>query len=60
MVSNFRVHINKSYKKMKRLAFLKERYKKLILEPRKEIESEIDKDLKEEESVKGSNVKCLH
>ena len=49
MVSNFRVHINKSYKKMKRLAFLKERYKKLILEPRKEIESEIDKDLKEEE-----------
>ena len=49
MVSNFRIHINKSHKKMKRLAFLKERYKKLILEPRKEIESEIDKDLKEEE-----------
>ncbi len=45
---------------MKRLAFLKERYKKLILEPRKEIESEIDKDLKEEESAKDSNVKCLH
>ncbi len=45
---------------MKRLAFLKERYKKLILEPRKEIEYEIDKDLKEEESVKDSNVKCLH
>ncbi len=60
MVSNFRVHVNKSYKKMERLAFLKERYKKLILEPRKEIESEIEKDLKEEESVKSSNVKCLH
>jgi hypothetical protein len=60
MVSNFRVHINKSYKKVKRLALLKERYKKLILEPRKEIESEIEKDLKEEESVEISNVKCLH
>ena len=60
MVSNFRVHVNKNYKKMERLAFLKERYKKLILEPRKEIESEIEKDLKEEESIKGSNVKCFH
>ncbi len=45
---------------MERLAFLKERYKKIILEPRKEIESEIEKDLKEEESVESSNVKCLH
>ena len=45
---------------MKRLAFLKERYKKLILEPRKEIESEIDKDLREEENIESSNVKCLH
>ncbi|MGR3303213.1 MAG: hypothetical protein ACUZ8I_12000 [Candidatus Scalindua sp.] len=60
MVSNFRVHINRSYKKTKRLAFLKERYKKLILEPRKEIESEIEKDLKEEESVESTNVECLH
>ena len=60
MVSNFRLHVNKGYKKMERLAFLKERYKKLILGPRKEIESEIEKDLKEEESVEGSNVKCLH
>ena len=60
MVSNFRLYVNKSYKKMERLAFLKERYKKLILGPRKEIESEIEKDLKEEESVEGSNVKCLH
>ena len=60
MDSNFRVHINKSYKKMKRLAFLKERYKKLILEPRKEIESEIEKDLREEENIESSNVKCFH
>jgi hypothetical protein len=59
MVSNFRVHVNKNYKKMERLAFLKERYKKLILEPRKEIESEIEKDLKEE-SIEDSNVKCFH
>jgi len=55
MVSNFRIHVNKSYKKMERLAFLKERYKKLILEPRKEIESEIELDLKEEESFNDSD-----
>ena len=60
MVSNFRVHVNKNYKKMERLSFLKERYKKLILEPRKEIEFEIEKDLKEEESIEDSNVKCFH
>ena len=44
---------------MERLTFLKERYKKLILEPRKEIESEIEKDLIEEESIEGSNVECF-
>ncbi len=44
MASNLKVHINENYNKAERLAFLKERYKKLILEPRKEIESEIDKD----------------
>lgn len=60
MVSNLRIHLNKSYKKMKRLAFLKERYRKLILEPRKEIESEIEKDLIEEESIEYSNVECIH
>ena len=60
MVSHFKVYVNRNYKKMERLAFLKERYKKLILEPRREIESEIDKDLREEESINDSNVKCLH
>ena len=45
---------------MERLTFLKERYKKLILEPRKEIESEIEKDLIEEESIEGSSVECFH
>ncbi len=44
MASNLKLHINENYNKAERLAFLKERYKKLILEPRKEIESEIDKD----------------
>jgi len=34
------------------LAFLKKRYKKLILEPRKEIESEIEKDFNEEDSMR--------
>lgn len=45
MTSNLKVHVNDNYKKAERLAYLKERYKKLILEPRKEIESEIEKDL---------------
>jgi hypothetical protein len=45
MASNLKLHINGNYNKTERLAFLKERYNKLILEPRKEIESEIDKDL---------------
>lgn len=44
---------------MERLAFIKERYKKLILEPRKEIEFEIERDLIEEDSVNGSNVNCI-
>jgi len=60
MISNLRIHVNKNYKKMERLTFLKERYKKLILEPRKEIESEIEKDLIEEESIEGSSVECFH
>lgn len=61
MFSNFRAHVNKSFKKIERLAFLKERYKKLILEPRKEIEYEIEKeDLIEEESIEDSNVECFH
>lgn len=62
MTSDFKVHVNNNYKKMERLEFLKERYKKLILEPRKEIESEIEKDLLEEDSVgiDDSNIECVH
>ncbi len=45
MATNLKVHINENYKKEERLTLLKERYKKLILEPRKEIESEIEKDV---------------
>ncbi|MHC4266829.1 MAG: hypothetical protein ACYSTS_00025 [Planctomycetota bacterium] len=52
---SFTVHINENYKKAERLAFLKERYKKLILEPRKEIESEIEKDI-EDDSIDNSTV----
>ncbi|ODS34330.1 MAG: hypothetical protein SCARUB_00461 [Candidatus Scalindua rubra] len=59
MVSNFKMHVRRNYKKMERLAFIKERYKKLILEPRKEIEFEIERDLIEEDSVNGSNVNCI-
>jgi len=42
------------------LAFLKERYKKLILEPRKEIESEIEKDLNEDDSTINPPVDRLY
>lgn len=38
-------------KKLERLALIKERYKKLVLEPRKEIEFELEKDLEEESST---------
>lgn len=37
--------VGHSRKKMERLALIKERYRKLILEPRREIEFEIEKDL---------------
>ncbi|MEK6559451.1 MAG: hypothetical protein AABZ43_04840 [Planctomycetota bacterium] len=36
-------------KKIERLAFIKERYKKLVLEPRREIEFEIEKALDDED-----------
>lgn len=35
-------------RKLARLALIKERYRKLVLEPRKEIEFELDRDLEEE------------
>ena len=47
-----KVSLKKSTKISERLAFLKKRYKKLILEPRKEIESEIEKDFNEEDSMR--------
>ena len=51
MVSKLKVNL-KSSKIAERLAFLKKRYKKLIFEPRKEIESEIEKDFNKEDSIK--------
>ncbi len=50
----------KSQNIAERLAFLKKRYKKLILEPRKEIESEIEKDLNEEDGIKVPPVDRLY
>ncbi len=54
MASKLKVKINlkKSSDIAERLAYLKKRYKKLILEPRKEIESEIEKDFNEEDSMR--------
>jgi len=52
VASKLKVNLKKSSKIAERLVFLKKRYKKLILEPRKEIESEIEKDLNEEDSIK--------
>jgi len=36
-------------KKFERLAYIKERYKKLVLEPRREIESEMERALDDED-----------
>jgi len=52
VASKLKVSLKKSNKIAERLAFLKKRYKKLILEPRKEIESEIEKDFNEEDSIR--------
>ncbi len=59
MTSKLKIHLKKSKNIAERLTFLKERYKKLILEPRKEIESEIQKDLNEEDSIKITPVDRL-
>lgn len=59
MASNLKVNSKKNYNKTERLAFLKERYRKLILEPRKEIESEIEKDL-EEDSIDTQSIDSLY
>lgn len=60
MASNLKLHFKKNYDKTERLAFLKERYKKLILRPRKEIESEIEKDLNEEDSIDNPSVDSVY
>jgi hypothetical protein len=60
MASNLKVHFKNNYDRIKRLTFLKERYKKLILEPKREIESEIEKDLNEEESIDTPSVDSLY
>lgn len=39
---------NLNQKKIERLTLLKDRYRKLILEPRKEIESEMENDFKDD------------
>ncbi len=51
MSSTLKIHFTKNYNKTEKLAFLKERYKKLILDPRKEVETEIAKDLNEEDRI---------
>ncbi len=45
-------------KKLERLSLIKERYEKLVLEPRREIEFELEKDLEDENSsdLRFSNV----
>ncbi len=60
MASKLKVHFKKKHNIAERLTFLKERYRKLILEPRKEIESEIEKDLNEEDSIKIPPVDRLY
>ncbi|MFV1975330.1 MAG: hypothetical protein ACC651_06240 [Candidatus Scalindua sp.] len=60
MASNLKVQFKKNYDRMEQLTFLKERYKKLILEPEREIESEIEKDLNEEESIDTPSVDSLY
>ncbi len=42
--------VDNQRRKIDRLAFIKERYKKLVLEPRKEIEFEIEKALDDEDN----------
>ncbi|HHT9130130.1 MAG TPA: hypothetical protein ACFYEC_04625 [Candidatus Brocadiaceae bacterium] len=42
--------VDNQRRKIERLAFIKERYKKLVLEPRKEIEFEIEKALDDEDN----------
>ena len=49
MIMNVNCPTNGQRKKTERLSFIKERYKKLVLEPRKEIEFEIERALDDED-----------
>jgi hypothetical protein len=60
VASKLKVHLKKNHNIEERLAFLKKRYKKLILEPRKEIESEIEKDFNEEDSIDNLSVDSFY
>ncbi|MBE7446322.1 MAG: hypothetical protein HS132_14205 [Planctomycetia bacterium] len=50
MILDVNYSIDHQRKKTERLAFIKERYKKLVLEPRQEIEFEIEKALDDEDT----------
>ena len=59
MSSSLKIHFTKNYNKTEKLAFLRKRYKKLILDPRKEIKTEIEKDLNEEDNIDTLSVNSL-
>lgn len=48
MLTLTKIRLTDGRKRLARLALIKERYKKLVLEPRREIEFELEKDLEEE------------
>ncbi|MEP9410136.1 MAG: hypothetical protein HRF42_01800 [Candidatus Brocadia sp.] len=49
MILDVNYSIDNQRKKSERLALIKERYKKLVLDPRREIEFEIEKALDDED-----------
>ena len=49
MILDINYVVDSQRKRVERLAFIKERYKKLVLEPRREIECEIEKALDDED-----------
>ena len=49
MILDVNYSIDHHRRKTERLAFIKERYKKLVLEPRREIEFEIERALDDED-----------
>ncbi len=59
MVSGYNGTVVRNRRKMIRLAFIKARHKKLILEPKKEIKSEIERDTREEDCLNDSYYNIL-